>query len=275
MIRPKRNRRRLDVAKKTGEIKAVAKHHALVLLKICALLVSSVGIAFGGLEGWQWAITTRQFALKDVSISGEVEATEAELVRLSGMQRGQNLVAMDVAAMERAIATHPWVKTVKVSRHLPSRLSIEVTEHRAIAMLSLGELYLLNAEATPFKRIRPGDAVDLPLVTGLDRDGFAQRRQEVLTSLNQALELIVAYGADAGATQHPLSEVKIHADGVTAVTSGGQEIEFGEGDVAPKLKRLARVREELHARSMEAEVIRLDNRTRPAWVAVQIAAKKL
>jgi len=44
--------------------------------------------------------------------------------------------------------------------------------------------------------------------------------------------------------------------------------------VTAKLARLARVRKELHARSLVAEVIRLDNRARPSWVAVQIAAKK-
>ena len=57
-------------------------------------------------------------------------------------------------------------------------------------------------------------------------------------------------------------------------STDGQEIEFGEGDVLPKLGRLARVRKELHARSMVAEVIRLDNRTRPSWVAVQLTVKK-
>jgi hypothetical protein len=43
--------------------------------------------------------------------------------------------------------------------------------------------------------------------------------------------------------------------------------------VAAKLARLARVQKALHARALVAEVIRLDNRARPAWVAVQVAAK--
>ena len=106
-------------------------------------------------------------------MSGQAEATDVELVRLGGVLLGQNLVAMDVRAMERAIATHPWVKSVSVTRHLPSRLTIDVVEHRAIAMLSFGELYLVNEDSAPFKRIKPGDAADLPLITGLDREAFA------------------------------------------------------------------------------------------------------
>ena len=274
MFRSKRNRRRVDVAKKTGELKDAAKQHGPWVLKLLALALGFVGLAVGLNEGWAWARTSPQFALKDVKVSGHVEATDVELVRLGGVLLGQNLVAMDTRAMERAISTHPWVKSVSVKRHLPSRLSIEVVEHRAVAMLSMGDLYLVNEEGEPFKRIKPGDAFDLPLVTGFDREAFASKKDEALAQLRSALALIDAYAAEPGVANKPLSEVNLHPDGVTAVTTSGQEIEFGEGDVGPKLGRLARVRKELHARAMEAEVIRLDNRARPSWVAVQIAAKK-
>ena len=274
MFRSKRNRRRVDLAKKTGEFKAAAKHHAPVVLKLFGLAVAFVLIAIGGNEGWKWAHTARQFALSEVKVSGQSEATDVELVRLGGLLLGQNLVAMDTRAMERSISTHPWVKSVSVTRHFPSHLSIDVVEHRAIATLNLGELYLVNEEAAPFKRIKPGDSVDLPLVTGLDRDALTERRDDALVSLRQALTLIEAYAAEPGADAQPLSEVNLHPEGITAVTTDGQEIEFGEGDVLPKLGRLARVRKELRSRSMVAEVIHLDNRTRPSWVAVQVSTRK-
>lgn len=274
MFRSTRNRRRVDVAKKSGELKAVAKNHGPTVLKLLALVVFSALVVVGGMEGWKWASTTRHFALREVRVTGQVEATDVELARLGAVQLGQNLVAMDVRSMERSIATHPWVKSVKVTRRLPSSLSIEIEEHRAIAMLSLGELYLVNEAAEPFKRIKPGDTVDLPLVTGLDRDAFAARRDEALTSLRDVLVLIEAYSGLSGAAAQPLSEVRLHPEGVSVVTTDGQEIEFGEGDVLAKLGRLAQVRKELRTRSMVAEVIRLDNRSRPSWVAVQLAAKK-
>ena len=273
LFRSKRNRRRVDLAKKTGEFKAAAKHHAPVALKLFALALAFVGVAFGANEGWKWANTSRTFALADVKVTGQSEATDVELVRLGGVLLGQNLVAMDVRAMERSLATHPWVRSVSVTRHFPSHLSIDVVEYRAIATLSLGELYLVNEDAEPFKRIKPGDAVDLPLVTGIDRDAMTERRDDAITSLRAALTLIEAYAAQGDDAQ-PLSEVNLHPEGLTAVTADGQQIEFGEGDVLTKLGRLARVQKELHARAFVAEVIRLDNRTCPSWVAVQLAVKK-
>ena len=39
LLRTKRNRRRIDVAKKSGELKAAAQHLGPVLLKLCALMM--------------------------------------------------------------------------------------------------------------------------------------------------------------------------------------------------------------------------------------------
>lgn len=274
MFRSKRNRRRVDVAKKTGELKAAAKHHGPSVLKLLALLTASVAIFFGAQEGWRWATTSKTFALTEVKVAGQQEATDVELVRLAGLLLGQNLFVMDVRSMERAISTHPWVKSVRVTRHFPSRLTVEVEEHRAVAMLSMGDLYLVNEGGVPFKRIKPGDSFDLPLVTGIDREALAQQQEGALGQLRDALALIETWGAEEGASKEPLSEVNLHPEGVTAVTTKGLQIEFGEGDVPAKFARLSRVRKELSARSLGAEVIRLDNRQRPSWVAVQIAAKK-
>lgn len=274
MFSTKRNRRRVDTAKKTGELKAAAKHHGPVVLKVLGLLCASVAIFFGALHGVAWARTTPAFGLKKVSVVGQDSATDVELARLAGISLGQNLWTMDPRAMERAIAAHPWVKSVTVTRHFPQALTISVEEHRAVALLSLGDLYLVNEVSEPFKRIKAGDSFDLPLVTGIDRELFTGRREAALEKLRQAVALIDAYSAEPLVKKQPLSEVNLHPEGVTGVTCDGQEIEFGEGDVPAKLVRLARVRRELQARSMVAEVIRLDNRARPSWVAVQVSAKK-
>lgn len=270
----KRNRRRADIAKKTGEVTAVAKSHGPVALKVLGLLVASVAIFVGTIEGLTWARTTPYFGLQHVTVSGQENATDVELARLAGIALGQNLWAMDPRAMERALSTHPWVKSVRVTRHLPSSLTIDVEEHRAVAMLSIGELYLVNEESEPFKRVKAGDAFDLPLITGIDRDEFTERRERALARVSDAIALIDAYAAHDALKKQPLSEVHLHPEGITGVTCTGEEIEFGEGDVPEKLARLVRVRRELKERSLVAEVIHLDNRARPSRIAVQLSNRK-
>ncbi len=271
LLRSKKNRRKVDLAKRTGEFKAAATQHAPAFLTVVGLLAASVGLTWGAIEGWAWARTSPRFALREVTVRGHDAATDVELARLAGLALGQNLLAMDVRGMERAIATHPWIKSVSVTRHLPSRVSLEVEEHRAVALLAFGELYLVNEAGRPFKRLKPGDVFDLPLITGLGREGFAEG--EGAEQLRHAIEVADAWAATAGGAADPLSEVHLDDEGVTAVTVAGVEVRFGSGDVAAKLARLARVQQALRDRSLVAEVIRLDNRARPAWVAVQVAAK--
>ncbi len=270
----KRNRRRADIAKKTGEVTAAAKTHGPVVFKVLGLLVAAIAIFVGTIEGITWARTTPYFGLAHVTVSGQESATDVELARLAGIALGQNLWAMDTRAMERSLSTHPWVKSVRVTRHFPSSLTIDVEEHRAVAMLSLGDLYLVNEVSEPFKRVKAGDSFDLPLITGIDRDTFAEDRDRALSRVRDAVALIDAYANEAALKKQPLSEVHLHPEGITGVTCTGEEIEFGEGDVPEKLARLARVRKELKDRSLVAEVIHLDNRARPSRIAVQLSSRK-
>lgn len=251
-FRPKKNRRRVDVAKKTGELKAAAKQHAPTALKVLGLLALSTGLTWAGVEGWRWATTTPRLALREVVVSGQARATEAELVRLSGAVLGLNVFALDTAAMERSIGTHPWVRKVRVHRALPSRLLVEVTEHQAVALLALGELYLVDEAGEPFKRLTPTDAMDLPLVTGIDREEFlGDGRPGALAQLRRGIDVAKAYGAAFGGGRgERLSEVNVTLDGVVLVTGSGQEVRLGEGDVQAGLDRLERVRHELKLRAL-------------------------
>lgn len=270
LFRPKRNRRRVDVAKKTGELKAAAKQHGPLVLRALASIALSIGLAWGAWEGWQWATTTPRFALTDVAFTGTTRATDAELTKLGGIVAGSNLVAMDVGAIERALTAHPWVKSVRVRRHLPSRLTVDVVEHEPVALLAIGELYLVNQDAEPFKRVKMDDGLDLPLVTGIERERFLGARAQALVDLRRAVEVAQSYAASPASKGRALSEVHVEPDAVSLVTLDGQEIRLGEGPVGAQLARLERVQRELNARAQVAEVIRLDNRVRPEWVTVTL-----
>ncbi len=270
-LRPKRNRRRVDLAKRTGELKATARAHGPLVLKVLVAVLFSVSLVVASYVGWQWASTAESFALKALVVRGAHHATEAEVARLGHLPMGVNLLSLDVDAVERALSTHPWVRQVRVHRELPSRVVVELEEHQAVALLALGELYLVDEGGEPFKRATVTDELDLPLVTGVDREDFSGDRARVVEGLGRAVSVIDAYRRLSGQKKSDLSEVHVELDEVTVVTMDGQEVHLGAGDLEPKLQRLEKVRAELDARALRAEVIRLDNRSRPTWVAVQLS----
>lgn len=258
LLRTKKNRRRVDV-------KAAAKAHAPFALKLCVASLLVVGAGVGAQLAWGWAQVSPRFVVRAVEIKGSVRATEVELARLAGLSEGgQNLFQLDVSALERAVSTHPWVKTASIARHFPSRVTISITEHEAAAVVSLSELYLVDRDGLPFKRLQAQDELDLPLITGLDRDGYTARPLEAHERIVAALDVLSAWSP-------PPAELRTSVQGVTVVQADGVEVRLGAGDLAAKLERLARIRNELQSRKLTAEVIRLDNRMRPDWVTVQLS----
>ncbi len=176
---------------------------------------------WGGVELRRWALSSPTFLLKETTFSGLQRAAPGELLKLSGLTVGQNLWSLDVEPLERAMSAHPWVRTVEVRRHFPSSVSVEVTEHVPAALATLGDLYLLDEQGEPFKRLQPGDKVDLPLLTGLDREGYLADEAGVRERVREALAVAEAYAARQPGKRERLSEVRVTPAGMVLVSADG------------------------------------------------------
>jgi cell division protein FtsQ len=272
------HRRRVDAARAFGERVGSLRRVARLVLQVIASVALAGGLVFGGREAWRWATTSPTFGLRALRVLGAARATEDELVRLGGLALGQNLLLLDCDSVEREIRRHPWVKTVAVTRKLPAGLEVRVVEYQPVALAALGDqLYLVDTDATPFKRVQTGDGIDLPLITGVAREAISSARQESLEALRLGLRALDAYLASETGRAHPVSEVHLEAGAVSLVGDDGSQVLLGEvpaedaaarAQLDAQLRRLARVRRELVVRGLSAAVIRLDNRVRPSWITV-------
>jgi cell division protein FtsQ len=124
-----------------------------------------------------------------------------------------------------------------------------------------------------FKRAVPGDGLDLPVVTGIGRDAWVERRAEVEPLLSGALALVDRWAERGLDRRSPISEIHLDAAYGTTLWAGGEgmEIRLGQGALPEKLARLEQVLAALEAEGRRAEVLHLDNRRRPDWVAVRLA----
>ena len=261
---PPRNRRRRLV--RPARLPGVVLTHAPRLLLAVAALVA---LGVGAVRLDAWARQSAAFALRSVQLVGAERATEAELLALGGVQPGINLWALDAVEVARAMAAHPWVSSVEVRRALPDTLQIRIEEHVPAALAVMGDLYVVDAEGVPFKRVSGADALDLPLITGVSREEAAQAPEETAARFRVALNLLAAW---ARIIQHPgLSEVHLEEGGLRAMDTDGQVVALASGAPDDALARLVRVRTELHQRGLTAATIHLENRVRPTWVAVQLA----
>ncbi len=226
---------------------------------------------------WGWHLLTagEVLRIREIHYSGLARASQPELSALSPVRLGDNLIATDLGAMERALDRHPWVKSATARRRFPPAVEVRVEEREPRALVDLGGLYLVDRDAQVFKRAAAGDGLDLPLVTGFTRDDYVQRRADVAPLLSGALALLDGYAREGLTALASVSEIHMDADeGVTLFLGDeAMQVRLGIGDLPSKLSRLHRILGALRAQRAQAEVLHLDNRQHPSWVTVRLAGR--
>ncbi|MGE5048849.1 MAG: cell division protein FtsQ/DivIB [Deltaproteobacteria bacterium] len=247
------------------------------ILRTLAAAAVSAALSFAAWQAWTWATRSDAFALRQVVFTGLVHAREPALLQASGLTQGENLFRLDLARVARALQAQPWVASARLERSLPGTIRVAVTEHRPAALVRFGALYVLDDEGRIFKRAEPDDALDLPIIAGLSRDAWLDRKPELQLRLYGALHLLDTWQA-AGFKLASLSELRLdEGGGFTLFDRGGgslQEIRLGQNDISLELQRLAQIRAALARRGERASRIDLDNPARPDQAAATLADKR-
>jgi cell division protein FtsQ len=246
-------------------------------LRTLAAAALSAALSLGAAQAWRWASTSDLFAVREIRFTGLVRAREAELLRRSGLKMGENLLRADLARASRAMQADPWVASARLERRLPGEVLVRIAEHRPAALVQLGGLYVLDDEGRLFKRAAAEDALDLPILTGLSRESWVERKPELQLRLFAALHLLDTWQA-SGFPIAAVSEVRLDEGGGFTLFAhdgtGVQEVRLGSSDIVLKLRRLAQVRAALARRAERAARIDLDNPARPDQAAATLADKR-
>lgn len=216
----------------------------LLLLKVG--LLSLAGLSVGLVLLYYHLLTSSYFCIKDVNnidISG-TRRLSPELIRdLLQVGPETNLLVFRHQRAEQVLAAHPWIARAEVSRRWPSGLTVRITEREPVALVQLGELYYADRQGHLFKPLSPGDPLDFPVITGLQREDFTPgqggpvifaRILEVMDALREAPPPL------------QLSQVsEIHVDpvkGFTVYVNGLKSgVHLGLGDFSAKVEKFARV----------------------------------
>ncbi|HEY6004868.1 MAG TPA: FtsQ-type POTRA domain-containing protein [Anaeromyxobacter sp.] len=252
------------------------RNAARALVRAFPSLAALAALALGGVLLWRHAALGDAFRIREIRFEGLSRATAEELLELSPVQRGDHLLLCDTDLVAAALRRHPWLTSAEVERELPRTLVVRVSERRAAALVELGGLYLVDAKGEVFKRAVPGDGLDLPVVTGIAREAWIDRREEVEPLLSAALALLARWSERGLDRAEPVSEIHVDPESGTTLWAGddGLEVRLGHGDLPEKLERLERVLSAVAADRERAQVLHLDNRRRPDWVTVRLAGRR-
>jgi cell division protein FtsQ len=114
------------------------------------------------------------FAVREVVVRDTHRVSADAIRHAAAIEPGMSVWDVDAAAAEARLRAEPWVRAAHVRRELPHRVVIAVREERPAAIVVVGDgkagaagEYYVSARGHVFARVAPGDAKDLPYVTGL------------------------------------------------------------------------------------------------------------
>lgn len=236
-----------------------------------------VGIASAALSaawgGHRYVVTSDRFACRSIVVDGPASRTPEAIAALAGVSIGDNLFAIDYGAAEAKLLADPFIAEASIERRLPGTVKIHVKEQEAKALLVVdGELIAMTLDGVPFKRIDGTDALDLPVLTGIGVQEWADDRPGAEAKVRDMLGVLEEVERSSLAKSHPLQEIHLSPDGSIQLFVGrdGIMLRLGEPPHALKLEQAARSLQEVERRRAKAVAVFADSATRPERVVVRL-----
>ena len=193
------------------------------------------------------------FSIKSVTISGERELKEQDLLTLAGIGPRNSLLFLDVAKIRERLQQLPLVKEAAVTKLYPDRLLIEIEERQPFALWQCdGKVLIVAADGVPVAAMRDQRFIHLPLVVGAGANEKLSQYMALLDTAGDLRERIVA-------------GVLVAKRRWTLKTANGIELLLPETEPEAALARLVELQQTSHI--LDKDLISLDLRQPSRLVA--------
>jgi cell division septal protein FtsQ len=131
------------------------------------------------------------FAVSEIRVEG-CERMKPQTVRsLIQAREGDSLLALDSERISRALENQVPILNASVIKRFPGELLIRIRERTPTALVRIRDsLFYLDLQGTVLYPVRPGDPLDLPLLTGLEERPWQFGRPDEGRMVHGALTLL-------------------------------------------------------------------------------------
>lgn len=137
-------------------------------------------LAIAACIGWlSYEMLTKSDILQvaAVEVQGNRMVTKRQVLDKADLNRGGNLLDIDMHQASENIKTLAWVDDVQIRRNWPSTVEIEIREHKPLALINIADasgtkLHYVDVNGHVFTQVKSETDLDFPVLTGkgLSRD---------------------------------------------------------------------------------------------------------
>ncbi len=117
------------------------------------------------LYGYNTAMNSSFFALKEIEISGNRQLTYVQLTEIMEVNPGDSILQLNMSDLHARIQGNPWIQEVSIKRVFPDRLVVNLKESQAYFWLQdQDRLCYADENGRVITAISPGRYVSLPIL---------------------------------------------------------------------------------------------------------------
>ncbi len=185
-----------------------------------------------------------------IETGGMHHLTPAQIEKISHIKKGVNILSVNLQTARKRLLSNPWIEKAYIRRDYPSTITIRVKEHRPLAVIDFGQMFLIDTNGAVFKEVSRSDFPNLPLISGVDyldwtgdnnSNGNSSQTRKAFRSVMEVLKL--GKMKDAVLPDKMIDEIDVDKDiGLTLKTrSPVKMIKLGYGNYREKYRRMARI----------------------------------
>lgn len=158
----------------TATYGVIAGGHTQVIRQAVADVTNDIAVSAG-------------FEMKSVEIRGQRHMKEADISAALDAHQGLSVFAFDTARARKAIEASGWVEKAQVTRVLPSKIVVELTERKPFALWREGgKLAAIDEDGAVLGLVERTEFPALPVLSG---PGAAAPAKEIVTAFRAYPEL--------------------------------------------------------------------------------------
>jgi len=213
-------------------------------LRIFLLFIGVISLSLLFIYLYEYLASSPYIRLEQVIVTGVDENIKQDLIEISGLNSGSNMLSINLNEIKERMERHPWIKSVDLEKRFPHTLLIKAEKETAAAMVLMDRLAYMDSSGRLFKDVDQEDDKDYPLITGISKAGGVREKQ-----LKTAAAVLDLFRTETGAWSHrELSEIHISEDCNISVysTSLPTVIRMGRDDLEAKMDELKKITRHLN-----------------------------
>jgi len=152
---------------------AARRRYEIITRVIFSVKTAAVGtflllVSFLFMFTYDFVTQCDYFKAEGLTVTGAHRLTEEQVLQQSQINKGINILSVNLSRVRKRLLAHSWIEEAEVSRELPTGISIRIKEQRPLAILDLGRRFIINAHGELFKEMDASDLCRLPVISGLE-----------------------------------------------------------------------------------------------------------